>query len=241
MLQQRGSLGQDQAVELAHLRLLHLADSALPIGGLAHSFGLETLTARVLLDVPDVEGFLRDYLEEAGSLEAVFCREGFRLGITGKFRARRWLEINERLSALKAGRESRAASAALGRNFLNAVFAVSGAEVANRALQAASEANIAVHHSPAFGLAAGALGVEENSAVLACLHQLTAGLVSACQRLLPLGQTRATAILWNLKPAILQAAHRSQDTAAEEACCFLPLLDWAAMEHVALHTRLFIS
>ena len=43
--------------ELADLRLLHLADTALPIGSLAHSFGLESLVAAEILDVNGLFGF----------------------------------------------------------------------------------------------------------------------------------------------------------------------------------------
>jgi urease accessory protein UreF len=59
--------------------------------------------------------------------------------------------------------------------------------------------------------------------------------------LLPLGQSEAARILWNLKPAIIAAANRSAVTALEDASCFMPLLDLGAMEHPALSIRLFIS
>jgi urease accessory protein len=85
------------------------------------------------------------------------------------------------------------------------------------------------------------LGFAEDRVILVYLHQSVASLVSACQRLLPLGQSEAARILWDLKPAILDAANRSGATALDDACCFMPLLDWGAMEHPALGTRLFIS
>src|ERR1700674_2552922 len=68
-----------QADFLALLRLMQLADSALPIGTTAHSFGLETLVAEGDLDVEQLAPFLRDYLEEAGGVESAFCRLGHRL------------------------------------------------------------------------------------------------------------------------------------------------------------------
>lgn len=225
--------------DLAELRLLHLADSALPIGGLAHSFGLESLVSEGLLGTKDLPEFLTGFLEEAGMVEAVFCREAFRM--REEFCADRWVELNDRLSALKPARESRAGSASLGRNFLTAVATLGDFAVPSKALAASKEAGSLLHHSPAFGLASGVLGFDEDRGVLAFLHLTMASLVSACQRLLPLGQSAATRILWNLKPVIVETAKRSAACALDDACCFMPLLDWAAMEHPALRTRLFIS
>ena len=65
-------------------------------------------------------------------------------------------------------------------------------------------------------------------------------LVSACQRLLPLGQTQAHQILWNLKPAILAAVERSA-ASPRSTSSFTPLLDVASARHATLYTRLFMS
>jgi urease accessory protein len=229
--------------ELAHLRLLHLADSALPIGSLAHSFGLETLVSAELLHVGDLPEFLHGYLQEAGMLEGVACREAFHLAQVEdkEFDAARWIEINDCLSALKPARESRAASGALGRNFLHAVLGLGDFP----ALQAARKESLVcgglVHQSTAFGLVSGALGFDETRAVIAYLHQMTACLISACQRLMSLGQTEAMRILWNLKPTIVEVTADSKSLTLETVSCTMPLLDWGAMEHPALKTRLFIS
>ena len=230
--------------ELADLRLLHLADTALPIGSLAHSFGLESLVAGEILDVNGLFGFFRGYLEEAGAMEAVFCRAAFRLAADSArgFPVERWLDLNVRLSALKAARESRSGSAALGRNFLTTVLALGEMPVLRAALESAKKPSATpIHHSLAFGLASGALGFDEERAVLAYLHQSAANLVSACQRLLPLGQTDAARILWNLKPVMIETAACSVAVDPESVSCFMPLLDWGAMEHPALSTRLFVS
>jgi urease accessory protein len=228
--------------DLAFIRLLHLSDSALPIGGMAHSFGLETLTERGLLTVDSLEKFLRGYTEEAGALEATYCRAAHRcVSAGGMSHVIRWLEINDRLTTLKPAREGRAASGALGRRLLLLALAVDDMAVLEEALEAARRAGTLVHHSTAFGLVAGALGLREDRAALGYLHQSVAGLVSACQRLLPLGQSAAARMLWNVKPLMAECARRSESIVLEEACCFLPLLDWAGMEHPALHTRLFMS
>jgi urease accessory protein len=226
---------------LTELWLLHLADSALPIGAFAHSFGVETLVMEGLLQVSELQDFLRTWLEEAGVAEAVFCRAAWHLAPQKDFPINDWLDMNDSLGALKPGRESRKGSAVLGSNFLKAALAVCNREPLQMAAEELRKASAAVHHACAFGVVSGALQFEENRAVGAYLHQSVAGLISACQRLMPLGQTRAQQILWDLKPIMVETVQSSAQFTTEDVCCFLPMLDWGAMEHPELFTRLFIS
>jgi urease accessory protein len=231
--------------QITDLRLLHLADSALPIGALAHSFGLETLAAEGLLTTSNLEEFLRGWLEEMGILEAVFCREAFRIPRAGLESAReRWTEINFLLSARKTARESRIGSLTLGRNFLLTVMAVAEAPRLGEILAVKQQSELrrsGAHYCLAFGMVAGVMGFDEQRTVFTFLHQSTANMISGCQRLLPLGQICAARILWNLKSHIVEVADRSAAYSCDDVCSFMPLLDGGAMEHPALSTRLFVS
>jgi urease accessory protein len=214
--------------QLALLRLLQLADSALPVGAAAHSFGLESLIDDGLLTVESLAPFLQDFLEENGALDAYFCRAAYRVSPGG---GEEWSNLNRLVSARRLSREIRDASLTLGRRFLRLAAVL----LPDHAFPVEMEA----HHVTAFGFVARAVGVDERSAVLGWLHQSTAALVSAMQRLAPLGQTRASEILWSLKPVIVRIGNACGDERPPQ--CFAPLPEIAGMRHPKLVTRLFIS
>jgi len=203
------------------------------VGAAAHSFGLESLIEDGVLSVEGLESFLQGYLQEAGALEAVFCREAHQLSqLPGDEFASEWRNLNQQLSVRKLAREGRDASLTLGRRFLRLASELLPEE--------ARLDTVDGHHVTAFGLVAGLAGIDEASAVLAWLHQSTTALVSAAQRLAPLGQTRASKILWGLKP-LMKAVGQVPDLPSSEVACFAPLPEIAAMRHSKLATRLFIS
>lgn len=211
------------ALLLSHLQLIHLADSALPIGAAAHTFGLETLIAQGNLHADNIEDFFSTYLEETGQQEAVFCRAGLACDDIGA--------LNARFSALRPARESRDASVKLGRRFLRLA-----SSLLQRPLGIAES-----HLCLAFGVVGRALALDPDLVCAAYLHQSLFGQLSACQRLLPLGQTRASQILWRLKPRILQTLVAVKSQSVEDVCCCQPVLEIGSMRHALLTTRLFIS
>src|ERR1700722_15647000 len=94
------------------LQRQHLADSAFPIGGASHSFGIEALVDAGLLNTEILAAFLQGYLEETGAPEGASC------GASCQASLDEWLILNAELGARKVARESRDASAAMGRRFL---------------------------------------------------------------------------------------------------------------------------
>ena len=206
------------------LNLLQLADSALPVGGMAHSFGLESLVELGFVTPDHLQRFLRDWLAEAGFLDAVYCAHA--CAQPAEFAA-----LNLRLAARKPARESREASAAMGRRLL---------DLARRAFQLEPPVAAEPQYACCFGYIAGALGIEACMAVPAFLHQSAAASISAGQRLMPVGQTQGQTILFHLKPQIRATAARAL-AADLDAPSFTPLVEIASMSHQRLGTRLFIS
>jgi urease accessory protein len=207
------------------LALLHLADSALAVGSTAHSFGLETLVEDGCLCPHNVEALLRDYLSENGVLEASFVRRARQGENT--------LLLSDEFASRRIARESRDAGLKMGRRLAQLVNALLRDAVIPEDL----------YYPVAFGLAAARLDIPEADTVVAYLRQSIAGLVSACQRLMPLGQVEASCVVWNLRESIERAALQLEIGRSEvrEVSCFTPLLELASMRHGSLETRLFIS
>jgi urease accessory protein len=223
---------------LSVLQLLQLADSALPVGSMSHSFGLEALVFDEDIET-GVQGcpeslarYLADCLTEGLLIDAVSCREAHALARQG----RPVSDLNRQISALKLARESRDASLTMGRRFAALAAALHPGPALNRLAKLEE-----LHHSVAFGFTLSILAIDADLAVGAFLHQCVLNTISAAQRLLPLGQIKANLIAWDLNPAIGEAVKRTRNLPLSTVRSFAHLPEMAAMRHSHLPTRLFIS
>jgi urease accessory protein len=223
---------------LCVLQLLQLADSALPVGSISHSFGLEALVFDE--DIEDsvqscaaaLGWYLEDCLSESLLVDAVFCREAHARAQQGAAIC----DLNQQASAFRLARESREASLSMGRR-----FAVLAAALHPNPALGGLAALEELHHSVAFGYTLGVLAIDPELTVSAFMQQCVVNTISAAQRLLPLGQIQASRIAWDLKPAIIEAVKRSQNISFSKVCSFAHLPEMASMRHSCLPTRLFIS
>ena len=213
------------------LKLLQLADSSLPIGTLAHSFGLESLVEDGVVSVDNLDEFCASLLTEGLLLDAVYCRAAYLSTSMCDL-----MNLNSRLNALRPSREARQASLSLGKRLLSLISHLEN----SAALQAAASSG-EVLYPVAFGFLCGILRLDHELSILAFLQQNIAAILSAAQRLLPLGQMRSSQFLWRFKPAIEQTARRSCLESIDSVCSFNHLPELASMRHTFLETRLFIS
>ena len=217
------------------LQLMQLSDSGLPIGAAAHSFGLEGLAEWRAVTENSLELLIQSYLHEQGSLEACYCRAAYAV-----YEGRESLEILGRMfSALKPARESRDASIILGRRLIGLCSSIMPIEKAERLAVAFRNAD--THHAIAFGYLSALLELDQEQAVAAFLHQSLSALVSAAQRLMPVGQNQAVAALWLMKNELVNIVNESRSRDYRTVGNFMPLMEVASMRHPRLETRLFLS
>jgi urease accessory protein len=83
--------------------------------------------------------------------------------------------------------------------------------------------------------------IPQETAVESWMHGAVANLVSAGQRLIPLGQRDGVAALMALKPYITEFAQKAMGTPLDEITSASVAVDLAAIFHETQYTRLFRS
>jgi urease accessory protein len=220
-----------------NLRLLQLSDSALPIGGYMHSWGLESaVTRRIVSDAPTLEQWTRDWLRHSlGPLEGVLVGAVWRA--TTPAEVRRAAEI---LTASLAPPTIRRASLQMGEQLasLGSTWGWSsdGIRQLEREVAAAHR-----HHAIVFGLLARLSGADERSALVSYLHQAAVGMISAGVRSIPVGHTHGQQILSYLHDDLGKLAADLVGRDAETAGAGCPFYEVLCDEQSRLDTRLFRS
>ena len=223
-----------------NLRLLQLADSALPIGGYMHSWGLESAVARHrVFDAPTLEQWTRDWLRHSlGPLEGVLVGAVWRAVM-----AQSWPDIRraaEILTASLAPPTIRRASLQMGEQLasLGSTWGWSSAGIARFEREVGAEHR---HHAIVFGLLARLAGADEGATLVSYLHQAAVGMIGAGVRSIPVGHTHGQQILSYLHDDLTQLAADLCGRDAETAGAGCPFYEVLCDEQSRLGTRLFRS
>jgi urease accessory protein len=217
-----------------NLRLLQLGDSALPIGGYSHSWGLEAGIERGLVrDAAGLEGWARMYLRQVlGPLEAVVVGAVVRSPENAAL-------ANRLLWASLSPPTLRLASRDMGEQLLSlSAYWQWASELAAR-LRMIDDAQW--HHAVVFGCLAAGAGASPREAVALFLHQATLGVISAGVRGVPIGHTHGQQILARLHTDIAEWAEILYDKPLETAGSNCPAYEILCHAQSRLYTRIFRS
>jgi len=221
----------------ALLSLLHLCDSLFPLGGYAHSEGLEAATAAGrVADAGDLRSWMEANLDETlGRAEGPAVVLAWRAFRDRRVQALSALDAD--LYALRPSSTARQASRAMGTRLLKTWQQVHPAhEVQALGHVAAASLTLPV----AFGVICASAHVTERDTLEAFLYTRLAAATSSAMRLMSIGQHEAHTVLASLLTRVPSTAETILQR-GESPAAFVPALDIAAMRQQYVHSRLFRS
>ncbi|QDV32606.1 urease accessory protein UreF [Tautonia plasticadhaerens] len=225
-----------------NLGLLQIADSALPISGYTHSWGLEAAIARgSVRDAESLERWAALWLRAAlGPLEGVLVASSCRATRAG--RAAELVRLNGLAEASMVPPSLRRASREMGDQLvaLGGTWHWSSPGLAS-ILGSLPERPGAWHHAVAFGLLGALAGGEVDEVLTAYLHQAALGVIGAGVRAIPVGHTHGQQILAYLHDEIRGLAGALLDRDPETAGAGCPSYEIRCDEQTRLYARMFRS
>jgi len=221
--------------------LLQICDQLFPTGAYAFSHAMETYVDQgLVVDRLSCQQLLVSLCRNAlGPCDMVFCAQAYRLAATQDLTA--LTQLDGLLSAYKVPRELRVESQHSGQALLRGSLALAPAPLVGQLLHQVQQHTTPGHHAVAFGVVAQCLELPEASALQGYLYNVTAGLVSAALRLVPLGQSDGQRLLHALAPTLFEVMQEYRDLTPDEAWSCTPGLDIRSMQHERLYSRLFRS
>jgi len=226
----------DQASAL--YRLMAWLSPAYPVGAFSYSSGIEWAVESG--DITDAETLKRwlavTIAEGSGFCDAVFFVHAHRAVTAEDDGALR--DVAELAAAFAPSKERHLETTAQGRAFIEATRAAWPCAALDR-LAAIWDGPVA--YPVAVGVAAAGHGIAVEPALNAYLHAVTANLISAGVRLIPLGQTDGQRLLAAFEPIVAATAARVLSIPLDQVGGAAFRADIASMRHETQYTRLFRS
>ncbi|MEY1554994.1 urease accessory protein UreF [Yoonia sp. R2331] len=190
-----------------------------PVGAFAYAHGLEAAIADgQVRDADSLTAWLTDVLENgSGRCDAILMRAGFGDAAEADAHARAFAASAERLLEMDLQ----------GRAFCQTLAATEGMVLD------------ALAYPVAVGQAAAQKGLPMNATVAMYLQAFVANLVSAAQRLMPLGQTEGQRVLNAVRPVVAAVTAATDGAGLDDLHSSAWMSDIAAMRHETMTTRIF--
>ena len=229
----------DEAKSSAALyRLMAWLSPSYPVGAFSYSSGIEwAVEAGDIKDAESLKRWLAVVIGEGGGFcDAVFFTHAHRsLADTGNDALR---AVAELAAAFAPSKERHLETTAQGAAFIAATKAAWACDALDR-LAAAWDGPVA--YPVAVGVTAAGHGIALEAALHAYLHAVTANLISAGVRLIPLGQSDGQRVLAGLEPVVEATAQRALNTPLDQVGSAAFRADLASLLHETQYTRLFRS
>ena len=227
-----------------NLRLLQISDTALPIGGYTHSWGLEAaISRRLVVNAESLERFARDWLRHAlGPLEGVIVSAACRAAENGDWQT--LSRANAVLTASIAPPSIRSASLEMGEQLLSLastwIWSREGVSAFEFGATGGSDFR-QWNHAVIFGLLGAIAGGSVVETLQAYLHQALAGMIAAGVRAIPVGHTNGQQMIAYLHEEIIQLAAAFAELGLDSAGSGSPYYEVLCDEQTRLYSRLFRS
>ena len=231
-------MAADNTSSAALYRLMAWLSPSYPVGAFSYSSGIEwAVETGDIKDADTLRRWLAVVIGEGGALcDAVFFTHAHRSLADPDDRS--LCAVAELAAAFAPSKERHLETTAQGAAFIEATRAAWACPALDR-LAAAWTGSVA--YPVAVGVAAAGHGIPLEPALHAFLHAVTANLISAGVRLVPLGQSDGQRVLAALEPVVEATARRALIMPLDDVGSAAMGADLASLLHETQYTRLFRS
>ena len=223
------------------IKILHITDPTLPIGGFSHSNGLETYVQQNL--VKDASS-TRDFVESM-LINNYKYNDGLAVKLAYAFAQQKNLEeilrLDNECQALIAPREVREGSQKLGTRLMKIYVTLLDDPFLNEINDHILNKKMQGHYSVIYGIITSILGIEADKAICAFLYNAAVAMVTNAVKLIPLGQMDGQKIIYSVQELIEQLSLDILELPGEMHGVCNTGLDIKCMQHEQLYSRLYMS